>query len=373
VSEPLLPGEAEAPADEPVLPPTVRRGPTGVLLALVVLLILGGGAVLGGKALLSRFGGPAPDYAGPGTGQVTVQVVKGATASGIGEALERAGVVKSAKAFRNVARKDQRSLRIQPGYYRLRLQMKASLALDLLLDPKARLRSRVTIPEGTTVDRTLQLIAKNVSEVSLASLREAAKNTAALGLPSYAGGHLEGFLFPATYDFEPGTSAVEILTTLIDEFEVRAERLQLTERAKALHLTPYQALIVASLVEGETGHESDRGKVARVVYNRLKVPMRLQFDSTVKYAYGLRGETKTRLLFRDLDIDSPYNTYRHDGLPPAPINSPGEAAFIGALDPTPGPWLYFVVIDKDGRSAFATTAEEFARLREKYRKDVLGQ
>lgn len=345
----------------------------GVLVALAVLLVVGTGAVLGGRALLSALGGPPPDYDGAGTGEAKVQVVKGATASAIGEALERADVVKSAAAFVRVARKDERSLRIQPGWYRLRLQMSASLALDLLLDPKSRLRSRVTIPEGTTVERTLQLIAKNVSGVPLASLREAVENPAALGLPSYASGRLEGFLFPATYDFEPGTSAVEILSTLIQEYEVRAERLGLAERAKALGITPYEALVIASLVEGETGHASDRGKVARVVYNRLKIPMRLQFDSTVKYAYGLRGVTKTRLLYRDLDIDSPYNTYRHDGLPPAPINSPGEEAFEAALEPTPGDWLYFVVIDKAGRSAFAETAEEFARLKERYRKDVLGQ
>jgi UPF0755 protein len=353
--------------------PARKRGPVGMLVVLIVLLLVGGGAALGGKVLLSTFGRPAADYAGAGEGTVTVQVAKGASASGIGEALQTAGVVKSAKAFRNAAKNDSRALGIQPGYYRLRMRMKAALALGLLLDPAARLRSRVTIPEGTSLDRTLQLIAKNVSDVPLASLREAAANPAALGLPAYAGGKVEGFLFPATYDIEPGTSAVEVLRLLIAEFEVRAERLGLAERAAALKITPYQALVIASLVEGETGNASDRGKVARVVYNRLHRPMRLQFDSTVKYAYALQGETKTRLLYRDLDIASPFNTYRNDGLPPAPINSPGEAALEAALAPTPGPWLYFVVIDTQGRSAFATTAEEFARLKAQYRKDVLGQ
>jgi UPF0755 protein len=363
--------EVFLPADEPPAPKRPRG--LGVVVSLVVLVLIAGVAVLGGKALLAKFGGPAPDYDGPGTGAATVRVVKGASATDIGEALEGAGVVKSAKAFRNVARDDERALRVQPGWYRLRLRMSAKLALDLLLDPKARLRSRVTIPEGTSLDRTLQLIAKNVSDVPLASLREAADNPAALGLPDYAKGKLEGVLFPATYDFEPGTSAVEILRTLVQEFEVRAERLQLEDRAAALHVTPYQALVIASLVEGETGSASDRGKVARVVYNRLKVPMRLQFDSTVKYAYALRGETKTRLLYRDLAIDSPFNSYRHDGLPPAPINSPGEAALEAALEPTSGPWLYFVVIDKQGRSAFATTAEEFAALKRRYQQEVLGK
>ena len=367
--------ETFRPADDDERPPRRRGGSTGVVVALVVLLAIGGGAVFGGRALLSRisFGGSAADYEGQGTGEVRVQVERGATAAAIAETLHRAGVVASAAAFRDAARDDERSLRIQPGWYRLRLKMQAKLALELLLDPKARLRSRVTIPEGLTVDQTLQRVAKNVDGVTLTTLREAAKNPAALGLPPYANDRLEGFLFPATYDFEPGTSAVEVLTTMVRQFEVRAERLELEQRARALGITSYQALIIASLVEGETGQESERGKVARVVYNRLKQPMRLQFDSTVKYAYLLRGETKTRLFYRDLEIDSPYNTYRIDGLPPAPINSPGEAALTAAVEPTPGPWLYFVVIDKQGRSAFATTAEEFARLKQRYREEVLEE
>ncbi|HEV2888747.1 MAG TPA: endolytic transglycosylase MltG [Frankiaceae bacterium] len=354
------------------VPPPRRRGHRGTVVALAALAVIAALALVGGRMVLSRFGGPPPDYEGAGTGEVTVQVPRGASASDIGGVLETAGVVKSAKAFREAAREDERSLKIQPGYYRLRRRMKAKLALELLLDPKARLRSRVTIPEGLTVEQTLQTISKNVSDVPIAALREAAKNPNALGLPPWAGGRLEGFLFPATYDIEPGTSAVEVLRLLVEETLERVERLDIEGRAAALRITPYQALVIASLVEGETGKASDRGKVARVVYNRLSKPMRLQFDSTVKYAYALEGETKTRLLYRDLDISSPYNTYRNDGLPPAPINSPGEAALEAALEPTPGPWLYFVVVDKDGNSAFAVTAEEFARLKERYRQEVLS-
>jgi UPF0755 protein len=359
--------------DEGPAPAPRRRGMRGTIIAIVVLALIAGLAVFGGKMVLSRFGGPAPDYDGAGSGEVTIQVPRGASAGGIGDVLERAGVVRSAEAFRDAARDDPKARGIQPGYYKLRSRMSAKLALALLLDPKARLRSRVTIPEGTSLDKTLQIIAKNISDVPLASLREAAKNPAALGLPAYAKGNPEGFLFPATYDIEPGTSAVDVLRTLVQEYEVRAERMDLEARAKKVNLTPYEALVVASLIEGETGAEADRGKVSRVVYNRLKKPMRLQFDSTVKYAYALKGENKTRLFHRDLDIVSPYNTYTHEGLPPAPINSPGEEAIEAALSPTPGPWLYFVVIDKAGNSAFAATSEEFARLREKYRKDVLGE
>ncbi len=358
--------------DETEAPP-VLGGRRGVGVALIALVLVAVAAVAGGKVLLSRFGGPAPDYDGPGTGSVSVQVPKGASATRIGTILAERQVVKSAGAFRDAARKDARSLSIQPGWYALKLHMEAKLALDLLLDPKARIRSRFTIPEGTTLAATLERISKSVDKMPLASLQEAAANPAALGLPDWAGGKLEGLLFPATYDVEPGTSAVEVLTMMVDRFEVAAAAAELEERAAALKLTPYQLLTVASLIEGETPKEAERAKVARVVYNRLAKGMRLEFDSTVKYAWGLRGVRKTRLLHRDLEIDSPYNTYRRTGLPPGPISSPGDAALEGAASPVAGPWLYFVVTDKDGNSEFTDSYDEFLRFKAKYRRDVLGE
>ncbi len=349
----------------------------GVWLALLGLLAAGGLAVGGGAVLVRSLRTAAPDYDGPGRGSVAVQVPKGASAARIGAILAERNVVRSARAFTKVARGDARALSIQPGWYDMRLEMRARLALDRLLDPKARIRSRFVVPEGTSVARTLDIIAKSVDGMPLASLQEAAGNPAALGLPSWASGAggrgLEGLLFPATYDVEPGTSAVEVLTTMVDRFAVAAAAVGLEERATALKLTPYELLTVASLVEGEVRHDDERPKVARVVYNRLAAGKRLEFDSTVKYAWGLRGEVKTRLLNRDLEIDSPYNTYRRAGLPPGPINSPGEAALRAAAAPAAGSWLYFVVVDKAGHTAFATTYQDFLALKARYRRDVLGE
>ncbi|HVF19149.1 MAG TPA: endolytic transglycosylase MltG [Mycobacteriales bacterium] len=355
--------------------PRKRRRPGLVVAVLIaVLALLAGGAAVGGRRVYDRLvGTSAPDYPGPGQGEVVVQVPSGATASSIALILAQQDVVKSAGAFREAAVADDRSLRIQPGFYRLRKQMRAADVIELLLDPSARIRGRVTIPEGTSVGRTLELIASSVDDMPIADLQRAAKDPAALGLPSYAGGRLEGFLFPATYDVEPGTTAVEVLQMMVARYEQAAAKVGLVERAAELKMTPLQVLTVASLVEAETPKDDQRGKVSRVVYNRLEKGQRLEFDSTIKYVFAERGEVKTRILFKDLDVASPYNTYRNAGLPPGPINSPGEDSMLAAVDPEPGPWLFFVVIDKAGNSAFSESYAEFLRNRDIYRCEVLGE
>ena len=340
--------------------PRRRRLPrgSGLIATLTVIVLLAGIGLAGGRSIGRLLGRDSPDYSGQGTGEVIVQVERGTNASEIAAELFRKGVVKSAGAFRDVARDDERSLRIQPGYYRLRREMKAAVALDLFFDPKARLRSRYTIPEGTTVAVTLETIAKSVDGVALADLQEAAKNPAALGLPEYAKGRLEGFLFPATYDVEPFTPATDVLRAMVERFEEAAAEMDLEGRARALGRTPYDVLIVASLVEAETPKDAERGKVARVAYNRLLKRMPLGFDSTTQYALGKRKE---RLTSEDFAADGPYNTRKRAGLPPTPIGNPGEAALLAALEPEPGPWLYFVCVDTEGNSAFSESYDEFLR------------
>jgi UPF0755 protein len=215
----------------------------------------------------------------------------------------------------------------------------------------------VTIPEGSTENQTLALIAKN-TEVPLADLKEAASNPAALGLPAYAGGHLEGFLFPATYDIEPGTTAVEVLSMMVDRFEESAASNGLVERAQALGVTPYQVVTVASLIEREARLKEEYPKVARVVYNRLAKKMTLGIDASI--LYGL-GRTSGVLHASELAKDTPYNTRLHAGLPPTPIASPGDAALEGALQPAPGDWLYYVLAGKDGHQLYTASYAEFLK------------
>jgi UPF0755 protein len=342
---------------EPPGPPRPKR--RGALLALAAVLAIAVLLVLGAVTLGHRLTGGSADYSGPGTGKVTVQVQRGDTASDIGVRLVAAGVVRSVGAFRDAARAEPRSTSIQPGFYVLKKQMKASAALALLLDPKARLRGRVTIPEGMALTSILERIARD-TEVKLADLKAAAAKPALLGLPDYAHGVLEGYLFPATYDVEPGTTATEVLSTMVNRFQRAADDVGLEEGARALGRTPEQVLIVASLLEKEAKLAEDFPKVARVIYNRLSQDMALQLDSTVNYVLKQRTGHLTTAQTR---IESPYNTYLHTGLPPTPIDSPGQVALEAALKPAAGNWIYFITVDKSGKAAFTASYEEFLRLK----------
>ena len=350
---------------DPRRPPPRRRLPkaVGIAVVLVVLVALLGSAALGARALLSSFSGGAddPDYTGAGTGEVLVQVADGDTASDIALTLREKDVVKSAGAFRAVAAGDPRSRSVQPGFYRLRGQMSASDALALLLDPEARARSRVTLPEGVTLAVALDRIA-DATEVPEAQLQKAVAKAGPLGLPDYAGGQVEGFLYPATYDIEPGTSAAQALKTMVDRFGQAASEIDLEGRARALGRTPYEVVITASLIEKETAFAADRAKVARVVYNRLDAGMPLQFDSTVNY---IRTEKKARLSTDDLKQESDYNTYQNTGLPPTPIDSPGTDALEAALEPAKGDYVFFVTTAENGSSLFTADYDEFLRAKAK--------
>jgi UPF0755 protein len=343
-----------------------RRRRRRLVVPLVVLMILGvagAGALYGGRSLLSRFG-TTPDYEGQGSGDVLVRVEPGDTASDIAATLLAKGVVKSEDAFRNAAKEDPRSVSIQPGTYRLRKQMSGVSALALMLDPAARVLSRVTIPEGLTVAATLKLVADKTG-LPLADLKAAAKDTASLGLPAYAKGRLEGFLFPETYDLEPGTTAADLLQAMVATYKEQVDASGLSARAKEVDLSPYELVVVASLVEKETQRDEERPKVARVIYNRLEQDYYLGVDAAV--LYGL-GRSSGGLSAADLAKDTPYNNRIHKGLPPTPIANPGLASFKGAVDPAPGPWLYYVLdADKSGRHVFTDDPEVFNRAKARCR------
>ncbi len=345
-------------------PPTRLPKPVGLLIVLTVVLALVAGVGLGGKKLYANAFGVA-DYSGTGSGTVIVQVQPGDSAGDIGSLLVSKGVVKSVKAFTNAAKTNEKSRSVQPGYYSLRLQMAGAQALTLLLDPKARVRGRISLPEGITLATVVERFGR-FTEVKPADVLAALKNPAVLGLPAYAGNRPEGFLFPATYDVEPGTAAVDALTMMTEKFAEVAAELDLENRARALGLTPYQLVVVASLVEAETAFDGDRAKVARVVLNRLAKGMPLQFDSTVNY---VRERKKLRLTLDDIGVESPYNTYQNKGLPPTPINSPGLEALEAALSPAPGNFIYFVAVDKSGRSLFTASYDEFLAAKAKAKRE----
>jgi len=333
-----------------------RRRVLAVIAVLAAAALLAAGLVAGIGRLLTAIGRP-PDYTGPGTGSAVVQVQAGDTLSNIGARLHKAGVVKSEAAFRKAAKAEPKAASVQPGWYRMRQHMSGTAAVGLLLDPAAKIKSKVVVPEGTRLSGILDLISKN-TEISMPSLQAAAANPAALGIPPYANGILEGFLYPATYEFGPGTSAADALRAMVARFNQEVTDANLVAGSAAIGHTPYEVVTVASLVEKEARVPDDYGKVAQVAYNRLLPSWNkpFGFDSTINYVLPQRqGDLRNS----DLAMDSPYNSRTHLGLPPTPINSPGRAALDAALHPTPGPWTYFVTVDKSGHAAFSTTQEQF--------------
>jgi UPF0755 protein len=335
-------------------------------VVVVVAVLLAGGAWLLSKGvgeLQDMFAGPE-DYSGDGTGSVVFEVREGDSSSVIGRNLEDAGVVASAEAFTDAAAEEPDSRGIQVGFYELKEEMSAEAALEVLVDPDNLVTNTVTIPEGLRVEDTLARIAK-ATDVPLKQLERASKDAEAIGLPSYAKGNPEGYLFPATYAFGPNAGATDMLAAMVERWRQAADEAQLEERADELGYDPGELMTIASLVEAEANRDEDRGKVARVIYNRLESDATnglLQIDATVNYALG--RDLGLGLTSEQLDVDSPYNTRRYPGLPPGPIESPGDAAIEAAANPPEGDWIYYVTVNLDtGETKFTEDYDEFLRLK----------
>ena len=345
--------------DLPPAGPRGRRPRRGLRTGVVVLVLIGllAGALLGGGLLLDRLGSPAAlDYDGQGSGEVVVQVEPGQTAADVGRTLVDEGVVQSTEAFNAAAREEPDSTKLQPGSFTLRRQMSAESALAALLDPATRVQGTIAIPEGFRVEQTLARIAAR-TDIPLAELQAAAKDTGELGLPAYARGQLEGFLFPATYEVEPGATAVEVLRMMVERFEQSATSLGLTAKAEALGRTPYDIVKVASLIEREVRFDDELPKVAQVVYNRLEQGETLGIDAAILYGLGPDRESGA-LRQSELDRVTPYNLRKVQGLPPTPIASPGEKTLEAALNPTGGDVLFYVLSTKEGRSTFTSNLRD---------------
>lgn len=344
------------------------RAGRGCLPPLVALLVVVGGAVFvvwqGAGVVEGWFADdPAADFDGRGNGSVRVEVLEGDTAADIGATLERQGVVASVEAFTDAATADPRSTGIQPGVYQLQEQMSAHAALTSLIETRPDTGPGLTIPEGLTVAETIALVAEE-TDIRLDALRRASRDDRALGLPAYADGDPEGYLFPSTYPLDKETTAADVLGAMVDQFNEEAVGLSLEDQAAEGDISPAEAVIVASLVQAEARRAQDFGKVARVVYNRLDVGQALELDSTVKYFTGSPGVATTD---EERATPSPYNTYLNPGLPPTPIEAPGTAALEAALDPTPGDWAYFVTVNVEtGRTLFAEDYDEHLKNRARY-------
>ena len=340
-----------------------RRIMPRIFLAVLLLIVLGAGGY--GYHLYRTYISPA-DYSGPGTGSVVVQIKSGDTATAVGQRLQQLGVVASARAFSNAAKASPRGNALEPGYYRVHKHMQAALALAVLLKPTSRVTFKVAIPEGLRLSQIIATLGKDTG--NLAGYKAAIGKVSSLGLPPYANGNPEGYLFPATYTVEPGTPPLQVLQSMVKRFGQEAASVNLSAVARHDQLSEHDVIVVASLVQAEGGRVQDFPKIARVIYNRLNSGMKLQLDSTVMYAlhtYGIMASNQ------QLQANSPYNTYLHANLPPGPIDSPGDAAIQAALHPATGNWVYFVTVDpKTGRTEFTSDPNVFAQLRAQLQQNV---
>lgn len=325
------------------------RGLIAVIIVVILALI-----VAGGWFVYKNFGDSGPDYPGPGTGAVMVEVPQGAAIPTIGDELETKDVVASSSAFVKVASRDSNATGIQAGYYRMKQQMSAQEALDYLTDPTNLISRLVVVKEGMRAGQIYEA-ASSATGIPVASFTAAAKNPTSLGVPSWGSKSVEGFLYPATYDFGPDATAKSILTRMVTEFNRVSKEINFEAKARAEGHKPYDMLIMASIIEAE-GLPEYFSKISRVMYNRIDKNMPFQMDSTINYYHDT---SEIDLTAEQLQQDHPYNTHTRQGFPPTPIGSPSKLALEATLAPAEGPWLYFLSIPGTTEMRFEDSYEQF--------------
>ncbi len=390
-AEPSAPG-AEPPhelTDSERAAAARRRHRRWLVFAVVVLLVIVAGLIVG-FIMWRSTADVVPDYAGQGDTEVVVRVQSGDGLGDIAETLAAAGVVASAKAFENQAELDADVQALRPGYYRVKQNASAQATADALVAKENRVGHVRLIPGRQLADVTAVstdpavapvTVPGYISEIAAAAcvplngqqncftaddLWQVAETAdpATLGVVEWAAEgvkaapdprkRLEGTILPGDFDIPPGSTPEQALKAVVSSSAAMWNGTDIIADSAAKGITPYQSAIIASLVEREA-IVSDMPKVSRVVYNRLAVPMKLEFDSTVNYALDRASISTTAA---DRANPSPYNTYMVMGLPPTPISSPGPDAVDAALNPAEGSWLFFVKSNEKGESCFSITIEQ---------------
>ena len=330
------------------------------LTSLVIVITLAAVGVLGYKAIgimrdASAQATHAEDYKGNGEGEVTVTIPEGASGLDIGDILQEKGVVASGKAFTNAVKNNPKGNTIQPGTYKLKKKMSANAALQALLDPETKGDHTLTVSAGHTKQIVKDRL-KQVGNFTDEQIDAAFADTAGIGLPAEAGGNVEGWLAPGTYDVTEKATPKDLVKQMVSRTVTQLKDLKVPKE-------DYHAVLTkASIVEREVNDSRYYGQVARVIENRLaqtsgETHGLLQMDSTVQYGLGRFGgiPNSTELA----DSNNAYNTYVHQGLPPGPIGSPSEEAIKALLNPPAGSWLYFVTVNLEtGETLFSSTSEE---------------
>jgi len=328
--------------------PLLRLLAAGILIVFITLF------------LREANSGPqsAPDYELGSAGQeVIVEILSGESGSEIGRKLESLLVIKSSDAFFRVAVADSRSERIAPGEHRIETRIPAKVALEQLLDP-SRIPNLIIVRDG----QRLSEISESIINFGISKI-ELEKSIRKVFLPEmFKSKNIEGFLYPAQYSFSKSVDGDEILSAMLNRFISATKDIDWSNERE---FTPFEIMVIASLVQTE-GTPDVFGKVSRVIYNRLEKRMPLQFDSTVHYALGRRGEIRVSLV--DTKVKNRYNTFVYPGLPPGPIGSPTKPAIDAALNPEVGNWLYFVTV-KPFDTRFTNSYDQFLEWKAEYKRN----
>jgi UPF0755 protein len=336
-----------------------RRGVVALVIVLVSVLVLGGAAsatawIFFEDQVRKILGWELPtDYVGDGNGtEVDVTISSGQIGSDIATTLHEAGVTMTYEAFYELLLSLPDEPDFIPGTYALEEQMSAQSALDALLDESNRKVNSAVIREGLTLSSYAELLAAGTG-IAESEFEAAIADYTSYGLPEDAVS-LEGYLFPATYEFDPGVTAHDIIQTLVN---------RTFESLDAAGVAPEdrnRVLTIASIIQREARIADDFYKVSRVIQNRLALPMRLEMDSTAQY--GDEAQDSAFSTAEQLAAVNGYNTYTHDGLPIGPIAGAGDLAIDAALHPVDGPWIFFVTVNLDtGETLFSETVAEHER------------
>jgi UPF0755 protein len=342
--------------------PRRRSGVATVLAALGVLVILAlVGAALVGFWVQRQVNPPG----GPGE-EVALTVPPGSSTSAIGDLLEAEGVITDSQIFRYYLR-FQGGGPWQAGDYTLARNMAMGDVVEVLdRGPRTVVTGRVTIPEGLVVEEIIEVVGRN-DAFDADAFAAAVESGDIRSRYQPDDKPIEGLMFPETYTLDGREDEVALLRRMVQSFDATLDELGYAESEARMGLTPYEVVIVASLIEAEAKVDEDRGKISRVIHNRLDEGMTLGIDATFYYALGRRGGSLTR---SDLAIDSPYNTRQNAGLVPTPIGAPGRASLEAALNPEDGPWLYYVLQDPLTH-AFSESYDEFLANRRQAQQDGL--
>ncbi|BDV30598.1 endolytic transglycosylase MltG [Microbacterium terricola] len=341
-------------------PPSRRKRRAGGWIALGIVVVLLGGLAAGGLWVWNSYepqirelmGWEEPlDYEdGMATGEAVIEVVDGDTGQSISPKLYEAGVTMTPEAFYSYLVDTGQNPPFVPGVFQLQKKMTSEAALAAILDPENKLENSAVIPEGRTVDNTLELLSEGMG-MPLKDLKAAVKHPADYGVEADS---LEGWLFPAMYTVNPDTTAPELIQKMVDR------TIEALDKADVPEADRQEILTIASIIQREARFEDDFYKVSRVIQNRLSPDNqetygKLQMDSTAQYGYGEMHDGTVSSSAEALADDNPWNTYIHPGLPAGPIANSGELAIDAAMHPADGDWLYFVTVNLDtGETVFTS-------------------